>query len=237
MSFLDQLGLDFMAISFKGRHFFKDIIVMAVRWYVAYSLSYRDIEELMAERGINVDHATINRWVIKYSPELLEAFKSKKKSVNKSWKMDETYVKVKGKWYYLYRAVDKYGDTVDFLLTKNRTKKAARKFFNKAIKSSGIPEKLTIDKSGANKAGIDSINKKLKKDQRIKIRQIKYLNNIVEQDHRFIKKIVKPTKGFKSFTAATATLSGIELHHMLRKGQHNKPGSLNVFEQFYSLAA
>lgn len=226
-----------MAISFKGRHFFKDIILMAVRWYVAYSLSYRDIEELMAERDINVDHATINRWVIKFSPELLEAFKSKKKPVNKSWRMDETYVKVKGKWYYLYRAVDKFGDTIDFLLSKNRTKKAARKFFNKAIKSSGIPEKITIDKSGANKAGIDSINKKLKKDQRIKIRQIKYLNNIIEQDHRFIKKIINPTKGFKSFTAASATLSGIELHHMLRKEQHKKSGSLNVLEQFYSLAA
>jgi putative transposase len=210
-----------MAISFKGRHFFKDIILMAVRWYVAYSLSYRDIEELIAERGINVDHATINRWVIKYSPKLLEAFGSKKKSVNKSWRMDETYVKVKGRWYYLYRVVDKFGNTIDFLLSKNRTKKAARKFFNKAIKSSGIPKKITIDKSGANKTVIDSINKKLKKDQRIKSRQVKYLNNIVEQDHRFIKKIVNPTKGFKSFNYATATLSGIELHHMLRNDKSN----------------
>ena len=220
ITFLFQLKLlwFFMSINFKGRHFFKDIILMAVRWYVAYSLSYREIEELMAERSINVDHATINRWVIKYSPELLDAFKPKKKSVNKSWRMDETYVKVKGKWYYLYRAVDTSGYTIDFLLSKNRTKKAARKFFNKAIKSNGMPEKITIDKSGANKAGIDAVNKTLKKDQIIKIRQIKYLNNIVEQDHRFIKKIVKPTKGFKSFTAATATLSGIELHHMLRKG-------------------
>ena len=226
-----------MTISFKGRHFFKDIILMAVRWYVAYSLSYRDIEELMAERGIKVDHATINRWVIKYSPALLKAFRSKKKSVNRSWRMDETYIKVKGKWYYLYRAVDKFGDTIDFLLTKNRTKKAARRFFSKAIKSSGIPEKITIDKSGANKSGIDSINQQLKKDQRIKIRQIKYLNNIVEQDHRFIKKIVKPAKGFKSFAAAAATLSGIELHHMLRKKQYKKSGSLSVFDQFYSLAA
>lgn len=143
---------------------------MSVRWYyVAYSLSYRDVEELMAERGINVDQATINRWVIKYCPELLKAFTSKKKSVNQNWRMDETYVKLKGKWYYLYRAVDKFGDTIDLLLSKNRTKKAASKFFNKAIKSSGIREKITINKSGANKSGIDSINKKLKKDQRIKI--------------------------------------------------------------------
>ena len=195
---------------------------MAVRWYVAYSLSYRDIEELMSERGINVDHSTINRWIIRYSLELLEKFKSKKKPVNKSWRMDETYVKVKGEWHYLYRAVDKFGNTIDFLLTKNRNKKAARKFFKKAIKSNGIPEKITIDKSGANKAGIDSINAELPQDQQIEIRQIKYLNNIVEQDHRFIKKIVKPTKGFKSFASASATLSGIELHHMLRKGQHKQ---------------
>ena len=225
-----------MSISFKGRHFLKDIILMAVRWYIAYSLSYRDIEELMSERGINIDHSTINRWVIKYSPELLEKFKSKKKPVNKSWRMDETYVKIKSEWYYLYRAVDKFGNTIDFLLTKNRNKKAARKFFKKAIKSNGIPEKITIDKSGANKAGIDCINNMLKKDQRIEIRQVKCLNNIVEQDHRFIKKIVKPTKGFKSFASASATLSGIELHHMLRKGQH-KQTNLKVFQQFYSLMA
>jgi putative transposase len=225
-----------MTISFKGRHFFKDIILMAVRWYVAYNLSYRDIEELMAERGISVDHSTINRWVIKYSPELLEAFKTKKKTINKSWRMDETYIKIKGEWNYLYRAVDKFGNTIDFLLTKNRNKKAARKFFKKAIKSSGIPEKITIDKSGANKAGIDSINIELPKDQQIEIRQIKYLNNIVEQDHRFIKEIVKPTKGFKSFASASATLNGIELHHMLKKGQHQKT-NLPVFKQFYSLAA
>jgi putative transposase len=225
-----------MVISFKGRQFFKDIILMAVRCYVAYSLSYRDIEELMVEHGINIYHSTINRWVIKYSPELLEKFKSKKKSVNKSWRMDETYVKVKGKWYYLYRAVDKFGNTIDFLLTKNRNKKSARKFFQKAIKSSGIPEKITIDKSGANKAGIGSINNELKKDQQIETRQIKYLNNIVEQDHRFIKKIIKPTKGFKSFTSAAATLSGIELHHMLKKSQHQKT-NLSVFKQVYSLAA
>ena len=225
-----------MIISFKGRHFLKDIILMAVRWYVAYNLSYRDIEELMAERGIKVDHSTINRWVIKYAPELLKNFKSKKKAVNKSWRMDETYIKNKGKWYYLYRAVDKFGNTIDFLLTKNRDTKAATRFFKKAIKSNGVPEKITIDKSGANKAGIESINAELPKDQQIKIRQIKYLNNIVEQDHRFIKEIVKPTKGFKSFTSAAATLSGIELHHMLRKGQHQKT-DLPVFKQFYSLAA
>ena len=226
-----------MTITFKGRHFFKDIILMAVRWYIAYSLSYRDIEELMLERGIKVDHATVNRWVIKYSPQLLEFFKAKKKSVNGSWRMDETYVKVKGKWHYLYRAVDKFGNTVDFLLTKKRNKKAAKRFFDKAINIHGVPEKITIDKSGANKAGLEIINKKFKKSQKIQIREKKYLNNIVEQDHRFIKKIVNPAKGFKSFEAAAATISGIELHHMLRKGQHKKSRFLNVLEQFYSLAA
>lgn len=179
-----------MNINFKGRHFFKDVILMAVRCYLAYSLSYVNIEELMAARGLNVDHAPINRWFIKYSPKLLKAFKSNKKSVDKSWRMDETYVKVKGKWYYLYRPVDRFGDTIDFLLSKKRTKKAAGIFFNKAMKSRGIPEKTSIDKGGANKSGIDSINENLNKDQRIKIRQIKYLINIIEQDHRFIKKLL-----------------------------------------------
>lgn len=127
------------------------------------------------------------------------------------------------------------GNAVDFLLTKNINKKAASNFFEKAIKSSGIREKTTIDKSSANKARIDCINNPLKKEQRIEIRKEKYLNNIVKQDHRFIKKIVKPTKGFTSFVYTLLTLSGIKLHHILRKGQH-KQTNIKVFQELYSLA-
>ena len=225
-------------LNFKGYRFFKEIILITIRWYVAYALSYRYIEELMKEHGVSVDHATIQRWVIKFSPQLCAAFKKHKAAVHGSWRMDETYIKIKGQWYYQYRAVDKYGFTIDFMLSKYRDALAAKRFFKKAILSSGQPEKITIDKSGANTAGIHAINKNLEQDKRIEIRQIKYLNNIVEQDHRFIKKIVKPMKGFKSFNSARATLSGIELHHMLRKGQYREKTVIKiVWEQFYSLAA
>ena len=232
-------------ISFKWRHFQKDLILMTVRWYVAYSLSYRNIEELMAERGVKVDHSTINRWVIYYAPLLEEKFRTGyKKSVGNSWRMDETYIKIKGEWNYLYRAVDKQGDTIDFLLTQKRDEVAARAFFNKAISASGLPEKVTIDKSGSNTAALNAINLQLIifyllgfAWMQIHIRQIKYLNNIVEQDHRGIKRIIKPMLGFKAFHSAQATLAGIELHRMLKKGQHIDAENASVFEQFYALAA
>src|SRR5690349_11828776 len=125
---------------------------MVVRWYVSYSLSYRDIEELMLERGTPVDHSTLNRWVIFYSPLLEEEFrKNNKRKVGSSWRMDETHIKIKGVWHYFYRAVDKDGNTIDFMLSKNRVEAAAKAFFTKAIDSNGLPEKITIDKSGANK--------------------------------------------------------------------------------------
>jgi putative transposase len=224
-------------ISFKGKHFSKDIILMAVRWYCSYALSYREIEELMLERGVKLDHATLNRWVIEYSPLLLKEFNKKKKGVNKSWRMDETYLKVKGKWYYQYRAVDKGGNTVDFLLSEKRDKNAAKKFFKKAIKSSGIPVKVNLDKNPANTSGLEDINRSLKANQRIVIRRIKYLNNMIEQDHRFIKKITQPMKGFKSFYSASATLKEIELCHMLKKVQLKHCSNKTIFEQFYKLAA
>lgn len=223
-------------VSFKGKHYVKSIILMAVRWYIAYSLSYRDIEELLLERGLKIDHTTVHRWVVEYSPKLVESFKSKKKSTGSSWRMDETYVKVKGTWMYLYRAVDKNGNTIDFYFAKTRAKKDAHKFFKKAIKTAGKPNKVTIDKSGSNTAALNEINNNLPKNEQIEIRQIKYLNNIVEQDHRFIKKITKTTLGFKSIKSARATLAGIELHHMLRKGQHKNAANQSIFKQFYGLA-
>ncbi len=191
----------------------------------------------MNERGVNIDHSTVQRWVVKYTGMLEDAFRKKKKAVGKSWRMDETYIKVKGEWYYLYRAVDKENNTIDFLLTKKRDKKAAKRFFVKAIKNNGLPEKITIDKSGSNKAAIKAYN--AENNTEIEIRQVKYLNNVVEQDHRFIKRITKPMLGFKDFYSASVTLSGIELVRMIRKGQMKDQDHYgqNPAEIFYSLAA
>ena len=227
-----------MAVSFKGAHFPKDIILMGVRWSVAYPLSYRHIEELMEERGVEVDHSTIQRWVIKYSPQLEEAFHRRKRPVWMSWRMDETYIKVKGEWRYLYRAVDKQGQTIDFLLTEHRDKEAALRFLKKAIRRHGLPETITIDGSDANEAAIKRYNEE--HGTTISIRQVKYLNNIVEQDHRGVKRITRPMLGFKSFEAAQDTLVGIELMHMIKKKQllvGAGDEGLTAAEQFYALAA
>jgi putative transposase len=222
---------------FKGCHFPKCIVLQAVYWYHRYALSYRDIEELMDERGIDVDHATLQRWVFKYTPLLEKAFRKKKSMVGTSWRMDETYIKIKGQWYYLYRAVDKEGNTIDVLLTKYRDTMAAKRFLKKAIKHNGIPEKITIDGSAANKKAIEEYNKDKGVD--IEIRTIKYLNNIVEQDHRGIKRLYRPTLGFKSFRSARITLNGIETVRMIRKGQFNQEdfSAQKPFEIFYKLAA
>src|SRR2546426_2497997 len=206
-----------MAISFKGAHFPPEVILMGVSWSVAYPLSTRQVEELMEERGVEVDHSTINRWVIKYSPRLEEAFHRRKRPVWVSWRMDETYIKVKGEWRYLYRAVDKQGQTIDFLLTEHRDTEAALRFLKKAIRRHGVPEKITIDGSDANEAALKRYNEAY--GTHIIIRQVKYLNNMVEQDHRAVKRITRSMLGFKSFAAAHDTLVGIELMHMLKKGQ------------------
>jgi putative transposase len=227
-----------MAVSFKGAHFPQEIMLMGVRWYIAYPLSTRHVEELMPERGVCVDHSTINRWVVKYSPLLEAAFHRHKRPVYVSWRMDETYIKVKGEWKYLYRAVDKYGQTIDFLLTETRDKEAAIRFLQKAIRRNGVPEKSTIDGSEANEAAIKSYNEE--HSTTMVIRQVKYLNNVVEQDHRAVKRVTRPMLGFKSFEAAQCTLAGVELMHMLKKRQmvlEEGNEGLTVAEPFYTLAA
>jgi transposase-like protein len=219
----------------KRLHYPLDIILMCVRWYVAYPLSLRHLEQMMAERGITVDHSTVHRWAMKLLPVLEKAFRCRKRPVGKSWRMDETYIKVKGQWKYLYRAVDKAGNTVDFLLRAHRDKAAARRYFEKSIDQNGEPETVTIDKSGANLAALETLN--AERDTPIKIRQNKYLNNIIEQDHRAIKRIIRPMMGFKNFRCARIILSGIELMHMIRKGQMKEDGiERTVAAQFYALA-
>ena len=192
----------------------------------------------MAERGVKVDHATLNRWVVKYTPLIAANAQAKKKPTAISWRMDETYIKVRGKWTYLYRAVDRDGQTLDFMLSERRDTAAARRFFKRAVGTNGVPDRIAIDKSGANLAGLQSLNVIVKftgTGQIINIVQSKYLNNIVEQDHRFIKKITRPMLGFKSFHSAAATLAGIETAHMIRKGQLGEKG-VSPFRQFAALA-
>ena len=183
-----------------------------------------------------VDHSSINRWAVRFLPLLEKVFRKHKRPVGASWRMDETYIKVKGVWKYLYRAVDKEGKTVDFLLTARRDKAAALRFFDKAMKANGVPEKLAMDKSGTNKAAIDEINAQGK--SQIVIRQVKYLNNLVEQYHRAIKRITRPMLNFKSFRSAKNVLAGIELMHMIRKGQLLIKGCNegSFANQFYTLA-
>ncbi|KJK23999.1 integrase [Burkholderiaceae bacterium 16] len=220
----------------KRLHHPLEVMLTCVRWYVAYPLSLRHLEEMMAERGISVDHSTVHRWALKLLPVLEKAFRRHKRAVGRSWRMDETYIKVKGEWKYLYRAVDKAGDTVDFLFRAKRDTAAARRYFEKAIDQNGAPGTVTIDKSGANLAGLHAIN--AQRERPIRIRQAKYLNNIVEQDHRAIKRRTRPMLGFKVFRCARILLGGIEVMHMIVKGQMKYARGTNpsAADQFYSLA-
>ena len=224
-------------INFKGSQCEREIILWGVRWYVAYPISYRQLEEMMGERGVTVDHSTLNRWVIKYAPEFEKAFRRRQRPVGRSWRLDETYVRIKGKWAYLYRAGDKEGQPIEFLLTPNRDRDAAEAFLRKAIRTQGLPEKITIDQSGSHTAAIHHYNQGHK--TAIVIRHSKYLNNLVEQDHRGVKRITSPMLGFKSFWAACCTIAGIEVMHALRKGQlaTTENACQTPAEQFYALAA
>lgn len=226
-------------IDFKGNHYPREVVLHAVFFYLRYAVSYRDLEEILQERGVDVDHATLNRWVVRYSPLIAKEAQRRKARTSSSWRMDETYIKVKGKWNYLYRAVDKFGKTLDFMLSERRDEAAATSFFTRTLGNNGVPERVVIDKSGANLAGLKNMNSLLMLNGRyrfIDILQVKYMNNIIEQDHRFIKKITRPMKGFKAFHSASATLEGIEVAHMIRKNQLASKGQC-PFQQFANLAA
>lgn len=211
---------------FKGRHFDCSVILLCVRWYLAYGLSLRNLEEMMAERGISVDHATVHRWVVRYAPELLQRFNLRKQGVSRRWHVDETYIKVRGRWMYLYRAIDSHGDTVEFWFSERRNLAAAKRFLSKALKRHGRPERIVIDGSQTNREAIlscdtaDRLQERKRRDLTpIRIRQSAYLNNRIEQDHRAIKRRVRPMLGFKSVVSARVILGGIEMIHMMRKQQ------------------
>jgi transposase, IS6 family len=206
---------------FKWKHYQPDIILLTVRWYLRYNLSFRDLVEMMEERGLSIAHTTIMRWVHQYGPELDERVRRHLKTTNDSWRVDETYVKVKGQWMYLYRAVDSEGNTIDFYLSQSRDKQAAKRFFKKALAASHIckPRVITVDKNPAYPVAIQELKEEKRMPEGIQLRQVRYLNNIVEQDHRFIKKRVRSMLGFKSYETATSILSGVEAMHMMKKGQ------------------
>lgn len=222
---------------FKHHCFPKVVILQAVYFKLRFSFSYRDVEEILSIRGVKVDHATIQRWVYKFSPLIEKEFRKRKKPVGTRWRLDETYIKVKGEWKYLYRAVDKEGFTVDFLLIKRRQRMSAQCFLIKAIENNGKPSLINIDKSGANSSAIRVYNRRaLATKSMIKIRQCKYLNNIVEEDHRFIKWRIQQGLGFKEFEPARRTLAGIEVVRMIKKNQLVGQDK-TTFDSFKSLAA
>lgn len=175
----------------------------------------------MQERGVEVDHSTINRWVLKYAPELDKRIRPHVRSTNDSWRVDETYIKVKGQWKYLYRAVDSQGNTLDFLLCAKRDASAAERFLRKTLKAAHTqePRVINVDKNAAYPPAVDDLKADEQLPETTELRQVKYLNNRVEQDHRFIKRLTKPAMGFGSFNTARRTLRGIEAMNMVRKGQ------------------
>ncbi|RAS77555.1 IS6 family transposase [Priestia endophytica] len=206
---------------FKWRHYQSDMILQTVRWYLRYNLSFRDLVEMMEERGLSIAHTTIMRWVHQYGPELDKRIRGHLKQTNDSWRVDETYIKVKGQWMYLYRAVDSKGNTIDFYRSKTRDHKAAKRFFKKALRSFHVskPRVVTVDKNPAYPVAMEELKKEKKMPLGIHIRQVKYLNNTVEQDHRFIKKRVRSMLGLKSFRTAKSIISGLEAMHIIKKGQ------------------
>ena len=204
---------------FTGRHFDAEIVVLCVRWYLSFKLSYRDLVSMMSERGIKIAHTTILRWVQHYMPEFEKRWKRYARSVGDLWRMDETYVKVRGEWMYLYRAVDKAGKTVDFLLSQHRDVNAVKAFLRKAMKGRRVPAKVTLDAYAASHRAVADLKKTGELPEQLVVRSSKYLNNLIEQDHRRIKQRLRPMLGLKSFESATIVISGIELAEKIKKGQ------------------
>jgi transposase-like protein len=205
---------------FAGRHFDREVIILCVRWYLRFKLSFRDLVEIMAERGLPLAHTTIMRWVLHFAPEFDRRWKRFGRAVGSSWRVDETYVKIRGKWVYLYRAVDRDGKTVDFRLSSRRDVAAAKAFFRKAIKTQGCsPRTITLDGYAASHRAVHEMKADGMLADNTKLRSSKYLNNVIEQDHRGIKLRLGPMLGFKRFRNAAIAIAGIELLRRIQKDQ------------------
>ena len=218
---------------FKWRQTAPALILCAVRWYLRYSLSLRDVEELLAERGLAADHTTIWRWVQRYAPELEQRLRRHLKPTNKSWRVDETYIRVNGHWCYLYRAIDSTGATIDFLLSALRDAAAAKRLFGRALSDPSHPQPRVINTDHARRYGSAIAGAKAEGTLRrgCRHRPVQYLNNILEQDHRAIKRRVKAKQSFREFHAARRTIEGYEAMHMIRKGQARWVRANDVQEQ------
>ena len=207
---------------FAGRHFDREVIVLCVRWYLRFKLSYRDPAEMMAERGLSIVHTTIMRWVHRYVPEFERRWNRFARPVGRSWRVDETYVKIRGEWVYLYRAVDREENTVDFRLSSRRDVAAAKAFFRQAMKSQGSsPATITLDGYAASHRAVREMKADGELNGDTKVRSSKYLNNLIEQDHRGVKSRRGPMLGLKRFRTAAITIAGIELLLRIKKGQFN----------------
>ncbi|HDR3897230.1 MULTISPECIES: IS6 family transposase [Bacillus] len=219
---------------FKWRHYQPDIILLTVRWYLRYNLSFRDLVEMMEERGLSLAHTTIMRWVHQYGPVLNERIRKHLKTTNDSWRVDETYIKIKGEKMYLYRAIDSEGNTIDFYLSCKRDAKAAKRFLKKALASCHAtkPRSITADGDKAYPVAIRELKEEKCIPHSTLLRVKKYLNNVIEQDHRFIKKRIRNMLGLQSLQTATKMIAGIEAMHMVKKGQ-TLQGEKSVQRQIY----
>src|SRR5436190_21729914 len=215
---------------FKGRQFTAEVILWAVRWYLMFPISYRDLELMLQDRGVAVDHTTLFRWIQAYAPELEKRIRPHLRTCNGSWRVDETYVKVKGRWTYLYRAVDSRGQTIYFLLSAKRDAAAAKRFFRKALGQPHTvnPRTITVDKNAAYPAAVTGMKREGELWRFSRLRPVKCLNNIVEQDHRRIKRLIPPGLGFGSLPTARRTLAGYEGMAMIRKGQVRNIGGCDM---------
>jgi transposase, IS6 family len=218
---------------FKGRQFTAAVILWAVRWYLMFPISYRDLELMLLDRGVAVDHSTIFRWIQAYAAELEKRIRPHLRLSNGSWRVDETYVRVKGRWTYLYRAVDSRGQTIDFLLSAKRDTAAAKRFFRKALAQPHTvnPRTITVDNNPAYPKAVTEMKQNAELWRRSRLRRVKYLNNIVEQDHRRIKRLIRPGLGFGGFWTARRTLTGMEAMAMIRKGQIRNIGRNDIRAQ------
>jgi transposase, IS6 family len=218
---------------FKGRQFAAEVILWAVRWYLMFPISYRDLALMLQDRGVAVDHTTIFRWIQAYAVELEKRIRPHLRPTNGSWRVDETYVKVKGRWTYLYRAVDSRGQTIDFLLSAKRDAEAAKRFFRKALAQPHTvnPRTITVDKNPAYPKAVAEMKENAELWRFSRLRQVKFLNNIVEQDHRRVKRLIRPGLGFGGFWTARRTLAGFEAMAMIRKGQVQNIGGSDIRAQ------
>ena len=213
---------------FRGRHFDRAVITLCVRWYITYKLSYRDLAEMMAERGVDLSHTIILRWVQHYVPEFAKQWGHYARPVGTSWRVDETYVRVRGRWAYLYRAVDRQGLTVDFLPSEHRDIAAAKRFFTRAVEQHGAPETITLGGHPATHSAVAELKQIGVLRPQAKVRTSKYLNNLVEQGHRRVKQRVYTMLGFKGFGNAVVTIGGGELVQKIRKGQFDIPKPIDA---------